>query len=201
MTGVAIKAQVELRPWLSVMNALGKDQIPFATAKTLTALAKDSQLAVQRTMPSRFKLRNRAFPKVAIKIVAARKRDWPRQVAVVGSPFASLALQETGGIKRSRSGGALAIPTSKVRRGARGVALGNRPRSQIRSGKARVTEDSRSIVRVFKRKHKQPTPVLFLLRSRARVRPRLGFDATVKRVVRSRAQLIFDFELKKGLRR
>ncbi|MEO5335214.1 MAG: hypothetical protein H7839_24650, partial [Magnetococcus sp. YQC-5] len=87
------------------MADLGK-QIQFASALTLTNLAKDAQAEVRRELPQRFTIRTNWISK-GIQIRSASKNDLKATVLVLDQ---FMAIQETGGIKEGVFGRALGVP-------------------------------------------------------------------------------------------
>ena len=194
----------------SVMRSLPK-QIRYATAVALTRTAKDAQAEVRRQLPERFTIRTGWVAK-GIRIKSARKDDLESSVQVKDD---FMALQETGGLRRSRSGDALAVPV-----GARPT-----PRSMTRPDKfpGRMLDKSRYFIApltsksltarsrdgknvrrrihsqqltgadvgkmaVFRRRSKKRLPIdlMYIFAKQVDVKPRFGFMETVKAVVEAR---------------
>ncbi len=93
-------------------------QVTFALATALTAVAKEAQTAVRKTLHDHFQIRTNwdVQGPLAIKIKPATKQDLE---AWVGTGFASLEKflrQDTGIIVDLPQGRYFAIPTSNVRR-------------------------------------------------------------------------------------
>lgn len=81
---------------VKMLDTIGR-QAPFAAATALTKTAQDVQEAVRKEMPRNFTIR-RPWVVQGIRVKAATKT---RLVAEVYSRDPFMALQETGGIKRS----------------------------------------------------------------------------------------------------
>jgi hypothetical protein len=75
---------------------INANQIPFATAKSLTMTAQDGQRGVQEHMGEKFVLRQQSFMKKGVRISAATKA---KLEAIVGDIHGFMELQETGGTK------------------------------------------------------------------------------------------------------
>lgn len=90
-------------------------QAPFATAVALTRTAKDAQKTLRHDLARQFTIRDHWTEK-GIRIRPARKADWPRQVAAVGSRDQYMARQASGGIKRGRGGRRVAVPVRARKR-------------------------------------------------------------------------------------
>ncbi|GJE45937.1 hypothetical protein [Methylobacterium soli] len=101
------------------------DQIPYAISRTLNraVLNAENRLAGE-TWPSHVTVRNRGFLKAALAPEFSKK-DNLRVALVDKLGRASLNLHDKGGTKTAR--GRFAIPTSRVRRGSKGVVASQRP--------------------------------------------------------------------------
>lgn len=196
--GIQVKAEVDIASWQRAWNALGRDQLPFATAATLTSLAKSAQARVRQELPSRFKVRS-TWTSRGIQIQPASKRDWPRAYALVGTRDAHMVDQELGAVRKPRSGRNIAIPTKRVKRkGSGAVRAAQRPRRLIQRKKAYATQ--RAIKLKDTRRTKHQAAVMFLLRPVVKIRARFGFEDTVRDVVRREASQAFQRELGRALR-
>ncbi|HEY8562806.1 MAG TPA: hypothetical protein VIL74_20680 [Pyrinomonadaceae bacterium] len=108
-------------------------QLPFATAKALTATAKDAQKDVVDSLDDKFTLRNNWWKPntpLGIKVRSAKKTNLQ---AEVGTNFDALEKFETGKDKIP-FGRYIAIPTSNVRRNKRQIIQkGQRPKNLRRA--------------------------------------------------------------------
>lgn len=103
-----------------------RDQMPFAISVALNKAAQvtEARLASE-TWARHVEVRNRGFIRAALEIERSDKRNL--RVAVYDRlGRANLKLHDTGGTARSK-GGRFAIPTSKVRKGSKGVIASQRP--------------------------------------------------------------------------
>lgn len=193
-----IRVEFDLPPYLRALNHLGKNQLPFAVASTLTAVAKVAQANVKRVLPRRFKLRS-TWVQRGIRIKPARKSDWPRSYALVGSRDPYMVDQETGGQRRARRGKYRAIPAKRVQRKASGaVRRAQSPRSII--GKGRGYFGDRAILLKDTRRTKHRAKTMYLLRRTVSIRPRFGFEDTVQQTAARRIIPIFRRKLTAALR-
>lgn len=193
-----VSVTLEIRPWQRAMNSLGKDQLPFAVASTLSKVAVDAQHAVRRELPKRFTLRSN-WTQRGILTTPAKKRDWPRITAVVGSRDEFLVQHETGGVFRPRRSKFHAIPTKRVQRKASGaVRKAQTPRALIERGRGYFA--GRSIKLSDTRRTKQQAGTMFFLRPTVRIRPVLGFESTVRETAHARLQSTFRSQLSAALR-
>jgi hypothetical protein len=87
-------------------------QLPYAASRALNRTALDIQRQVRDAMPTRFKLRQRAFILGGIRVKFADKRNLQAEVY---SRDDFMGLQEHGGTKLP-FGNFIAIPTTLVRR-------------------------------------------------------------------------------------
>ena len=114
------------------LDAVGKKQLPFATALALTKTAKDVQKAELKHLHNRFTIRNK-WPErgpYAVKITPATKK---KLFATIFTRADWMPIHETGGVK-TPDGKHLAIPTSNIRRGKTGkITKGQRPRNLKKS--------------------------------------------------------------------
>lgn len=159
------------------------EQIPFATAKTLTQLARIGRDASRARLPRVFTMRSRGLPK-GIDFQRAEKRDWPRQRAYVGlKPWAGfLALHERGGVKRGERGHRIAVPTRIVKRTGRGaVVKSQRPSSILRRKGGRIDEQAR--VRLSSPRRRGAS-IFYTLHARVRVERAPFLREPVERAVR-----------------
>ena len=175
-------------------------QIRFATAVALTRTAKDAQEEVRRQLPERFTIRTGWVGK-GIRIKPARKNDLEASVRVLDD---FMALQETGGLRKSQSGEALAIPV-----GARST-----PRSVTRPSKfpSRLLEKPRHFIAAF---HDDPQThavwrrggrkgrklkLMYVFQSQVRLKPRFDFLEVVKLVVEARFAENFNEVMQEAIR-
>lgn len=203
-----ISISVDLRRFNAWASSAIARQIPYATARALTALAKAAQTEIREHLgdPGRFRLRS-TWTARGIRIVPADKRDFPACQAIVGSRDEYLVLQETGGTKTPNSGRRLAIPAKipASRRGSLGVPKSIRPRRLIDSGRGWIDDDQDLLVRDRRGARsigpRRPPAVYFFLRPSAKIRPVLGFRDTATRILREQYQERFHQELQSALER
>ena len=161
-------------------------QSRYAAAVALTRTAKDAQEKVRRQLPERFTIRTGWVGK-GIRIKPARKNDLEASVRVLDD---FMALQETGGLRKSQSGEALAVPV-----GARPT-----PRSVTRPSKfpSRLLEKPCHFIAAF---HDDPQThavwrrggrkgrklkLMYVFSDRVEIKPQFRFLETVQAVVEAR---------------
>jgi hypothetical protein len=114
------------------------DQVPFALSQSLFEAATNTKnLLTQDTWPRHVHARNSSFLGWALGISSPSKSNLVVEI-YDRRGFDFLKRLETGGIKQAKKGVNLAIPTSNVRIGARGVAKGQRPRDLSNSFVANI---------------------------------------------------------------
>ena len=182
---ISVETSGAERTHASVMRSLPK-QIRYATAVALTRTAKDAQAEVRRQLPERFTIRTGWVAK-GIRIKPARKNDLESSVRVMDE---FMALQETGGLRRSRSGEAAAVPI-----GARPTPL-SVTRPSMFPGRllekpnhfiAPMKDDPQTSA-VWRRTGRKGRnrKLMYIFDKRVEVKPRFGFMGTVRAVVEAR---------------
>lgn len=198
MKGLHVNVATNAPALAKHLRELGKSQIPFATAVTLTRLAQAAQAANRARLPQVFHLR-RSNLGGRLKVVRAEKRDWPYPRAILGFGQRGVdefwSLQELGGTKRAR-GGRVAVPSSLVKRTASGkVRTAQRPRAILE--KKGGFEKEGAILGRFGRSKAR---VFYFLRSRVKIKPTLGARQTSTDVSRRLYATTFDRELRTAIR-
>lgn len=193
-----VSIELEVEPYLALLNKLGKDQMPFAVATTLTDVAKIAEADVKTVIPRRFNLTNKRAVS-GVKRVNAKKGDWPNPHALIGHLDQYMVDHELGGIRRGRNGGYRMIPTKRVKRGKRGkIDARERPRRLISNKRVFFKDQSLRLKDTRRKKHRAPT--MYLGRKQVRIRPRFGFRGTVESAAARHMQPIFTRNMKAALR-
>ncbi len=159
-------------------------QARFASAVALTRTVKDAQEEVRRQLPERFTIRTGWVAK-GIRIKPARKNDLEASVRVLDD---FMALQETGGLRKSQSGEALAVPV-----GARPT-----PRSRHFIAPRPDEPQTHAVWRRGGRKGRK-LKLMYVFQSQVRLEPRFDFMEMVKAVVEARFQENFNDALHEAL--
>jgi hypothetical protein len=187
------------------LDRAARRQVPFASALALTRLAQLGQLRVRANLPSRFHLRS-GWVSGGIRVIPARKGDWPRQFSAVGSRDDFMALQETGGTKRPRKAASLAIPGLSTARGAGGrISRGQRPRALLRKrryftqrlGAGMHAGQIALLHRLTSERY--PLRVVFLFTPEGQIRPTLRMHEDVESRARSQYAVVFKRALTQAL--
>lgn len=180
-----------------------RKQLPFATAVSLTHLARESQERVQVEMTGRFKLHGTRLQQ-GVRIKPADKRDWPNLRAIVGDKDEFMVRQETGGEKRAQKGASqVAIPVAMVAK-LKGPT-GRPPRRLVpkvimnqsgiyeRPGDAIVASPRRA--EKLLGNERKAALRLWFVRSSVRIKPRFKFRETVVDEAQHRYAAIFERNL------
>ncbi len=172
-----------------------RDQLPFAIAVTLTRTAQAAQREVRdELLEERFTLRNR-WVQGGIRIRAARKRHLE---AAVFSRDDFMTLHETGGVKRPRGGGFVAVPQQAVPRTGRGLIRRRaRPRALDVGGDraffAELEDSGKPAIFALVGRGRAARPRLFyVLEDEVEIEARFGFVPRVLRVARTKLQPQFE---------
>lgn len=118
-----VSVRVEnMREVIARFRGIADDQIPFATALSLTQTAKLAQAEICKELPLRFTIRRLQWAKQGIRIAAATKREL---VAILEDIHKYMELQEQGGAKVPQFGKFLAVPLSGARRSDKALINSN----------------------------------------------------------------------------
>lgn len=146
-----IRLSCDISKQVAEIHELQSKQLPYVTARALTAVAKDGQAAVQASLREKFKLRN-DWTRRGIRIQPAEKSKWPIQAAIftdtsnrkTGAPD-YLGGQEEGKEKVPYGGHQyIAVPTKYLRQMASGIIPDElRPRNLLGAVGGRYTTRTR----------------------------------------------------------
>jgi len=185
-----------LEDTIRYLEALRKDQVPYATARALTSVANEARKSVVDRLGNKYKLRGvwwKAGQRFGVNVVTAKKKDTP----IVSSVFSRadwLSLHETGGIKKA-SGGRIAIPTHNVKRSAAGkITKANRPRNL----KNKWESETSGGPAIFQLKGGELKP-MYWLEDSAKIEKGLEFRNTAQDLFKKRFKTIFNLELNKTI--
>ncbi len=193
------------------LDRVGREQVPYAMARTLSGLAFDARDKIRADLATQFTIRNSWVSK-GIQTVNAQKRDWPMQQAIVGTRDEFMARQELGGKKQAR-GDTLAVPVDarKVVGSSRGELRPNTwPSKIVGKGKGGGNKFFVNTIRtgrnagleaVFRRSDdaRYPLQVIYLMKKSVEVKPRWAFMATTQDVVNRNYAAKLGAELSKAI--
>lgn len=186
---------------LSSLNALAREQIPFAGSVTMKRMAELSVRRAHQEFPKRFTLRNKGLPRgiTFFPKNGPPKKDWPhgKMQVVVSERSAFLADHEEPTIRRPRSGGRLAIPTMAVHKQR---TKGGKLRKSVRPESLPDKFEQREALHSAQSKLPAGLTIFYLLRKQAKIRPRLHLREDVQETVGQTYDTIFAKELTAALR-
>jgi len=165
---------------------IAKKQIPFAIAKTLTNVAQKSQNEVRKSIKEKFFIRKKSGGfESSIRIKPATKTNLTAEVYTMAA-FA--ALQQTGGVKKSKDG-RLAIPSYQVISQVKKRTDSNSPSSYL-AGDAFKIKTKSGAEAIAQRKGKE-FKILFFLRKSANIDKRLDMIEITTKTVQNEFEVIF----------
>lgn len=176
---IVISVSTDLDRLSASLNDFARNQLPFACARALTAVARDVAKAQTEALDTELS-RPTPFTKRAFGITAARKSNLQAEVFAKDIQGKYLALAETGGV-RTPARKALVMPA-----GVRLNQFGNIPRGALRRAQAtgRVfvgnINGTNGIWQRMKRGH---VKLLASFQPRATYRPQLGYRARLPGLV------------------
>ena len=212
-----VNLRANTREAIQDLKAIENDQYPFVLAKSLTRTAQGSQHAVKRETRRRFNLHTNFIPN-NIKITAARKSDVKRGTVAsdvhTTNKIDFMSLHERGGVKKSRGGKRIAIPSRQLKKRNFKTTRGRvretwKPKTLLKgrldrkTGKRRApgkraafidevgARQTDAIMRRIGRKKNPVIEVLYILTKRARIKSKWGFERTVKDFTENNFDAIF----------
>ena len=172
------------------LRQIATKQIPFVVAKTLTQIAQQSQEEVRKNIREKFFIRKKSGGfESSIRIKPATKTKLTAEVYTFAS-FA--ALQQTGGVKKSKDG-RLAIPSYQAISQVKKRTDSNSPSSYL-AGDAFKIKTKSGAEAIAQRKGKE-FKILYFLRKSAQVDKKLDMIEITTKTVKDR----FDAQLKLNL--
>ena len=165
---------------------IAKKQIPFATAKSVTQIAKKSQEEVRKHIREEFHIRKkRGGFESSIRIKPATKKNLAAQIYTMAS-FASL--QQTGGKKKARDG-RLAIPIYQNVRDVKRKTVKNSPSGYLAGDAFKIKTVSGQ--EAIAQRKRGSLKILYFLRKEADIDKRFNMIEVTEQKVRDEFGMIF----------
>lgn len=184
---------------------LASREFPFAMANALSYSAfKTKDALVNHTWPSAVKVKNTRFMRASLNVDPALARDFRAGRAMSAAIFDNLGhvdlrRLEVGGTKAPTKGGLLAIPTSRVKRGAGGaIRVGQKPRGL--DPKKVVKKGNLLFMREGRGKNAK-LRLMYKLRPGAKIKPTVPFHADFDRLMRGQLYKAFPTSVRNVLKR
>ena len=193
----AINVSTDIKRLTRGLNDTARNQVPFATAKALTAAADLARITVTRQLPSIFD-KPTPFTMRGVTIQAATKRNLQARVFVKDKQAAYLGVQETGGEVRPKAKKPLFMPTDQLPRDA----YGNLPRGTLKREKRKkdvfVGKVDRRLGFFWRLAEGAEVALAFMYR-RFKYKPRFHFKARVEASVRKTLPAAFKGALRQAM--
>ncbi|MEO5330368.1 MAG: hypothetical protein H7829_19250 [Magnetococcus sp. THC-1_WYH] len=175
-------------------------QILFASALALTNTAKDGRDEARRELPQRFTIRTGWVAK-GIQVRAANKANLKATVMVLDQ---FMALQETGGSKTSPFGDSLGIPIGAHPTPTSVTRPGNFPGAMLKRkgyfiAPVRKGSSTKGVWRRTGKDRRARMKLMYAFSRQVRIKPRFGFNETVRKVASEQFPKRFAEALEKAL--
>ena len=128
-----LSVNTEFERFASTLDSLQRDQLPFATARALTTIARQAERAERDAMSSVFD-RPVPFTQRGPGSIAARKDDLTAVVFMRDLQAAYLRRQEEGGTRKPEKGVALVLPVQVARNTYGNIPYKGLARAKMRKG-------------------------------------------------------------------
>lgn len=183
---LTLNVTADLKTCMKQLDGFRSDQFAFAVAKALTKTAQDAQKAVRDDMPNRFTLR-RQWIVQGIRIEKATKSNLTAMVYSRDRSF--MDRQEGGGIKAPKYGSNLALPMPSVRRTKTQIIAKSELPGNLKNKFIIHAKDGRVyLANRFAKGKRAGVQLMYELRPKASVKPRLGMHDITNRIVQQNFQ-------------
>lgn len=176
-----VELTVDLSDFERRMSRLARDQVPFATALTLTRVTLHARDELREDLPNHFVIRNR-WTERGVVAKTASKRDLE---AIVGHRDEYMARQATGGTKRPKSASLVAIPKAARPRPTSPTPRSRWPRQMLARARTFVRRLPGGKLALLQRagKGRFPLKVLYLFAPQVNVPARWPLLRTVEKAI------------------
>ena len=191
-----ISVKTDIKGITKKLNVIQKKQIPFATAKALTATAFNARKAVQKQMPAELD-RPTPFTIRGVRVEKATKRSLRSAVFITPEVYDYLKWQITGGTKHGNS----AVPTGAKKLNKYGNIPGKR-KGLIKSKAQRFGKlrDTTAVWETKGGKRNRQTRLLIVIEKKVTYKKRFKFREGVFKVVNKDFAGLFDKAMRDALR-
>jgi len=182
-----VRLQNNIKEFTKELNAIQREQLPFATSLALNAIAVEAQEAVVKSIPSKFKNRKKWWLRqqptgIKVKFTDRRKNNLHQSRVYTDAAF--MVMQETGGTRQARRKN-IAVPKKenvldKFEKAGSAHLLLNDKKQYFKTDTA-----------IYRRLKKGRLKYMYALTPTAKIKPRFGFAEIIKKVVMRRFERIF----------
>lgn len=191
------------------ISALISKQMPFVTALTLTGLAFDVRDEETKGLERYFKIRTN-WTKKTLKVIKAKKNDYPEAFSIVGVRDKIMALNITGGTRENESG-LLAVPDNESRKllnpGIETLGPPKFPKRIINSKKTYYgnrpfylkTKNNQEFIAVRTTKKRTPLDFIYKFKQRVKIDEKWPFIENARKIVKENYSEKFKRNLERAL--
>lgn len=191
---ITINIKSNIKEFTKGLNFIHKDQIPYATSRTINDITYKAQVEVKRQIPNIFDNKKVWWKNRDTGIQRTKSTKYKLEAKVyTGSKNYFAYLQNEGGIKKPAKNKKLTIPFKQ-----------NVPRSRLKSGSARKYLNQKNVFIsndiILQKKYKnQKAVALYRLVKKAKIKPRFNFYKICTGVLNSNLEKCFYLNLHKAI--
>lgn len=194
----AISVRTDIKRLTRDLSHTARRQVPFATAKALTASADLARISITKQLPTIFD-NPTPFTQRAVSVQAAKKTSLQARVFVKDKQAAYLGVQETGGEVRPKAGKPLVMATDVLPKDA----YGNLGRGTLRREKRKKDVFVGKVGKrtgFFHRLAAGAEIALAFMYRRFTYKPRFQFRARVEKSVKATLPIAFREAMRQAMR-
>tara|TARA_Y100000310_G_scaffold75263_1_gene71557 strand:+ start:18692 stop:19294 length:603 start_codon:yes stop_codon:yes gene_type:complete len=195
-----ISVRSNIKQFKKGLKKIEKKQIPFATSRTLNDLAFQVRKANVTFIKKKYNNKTKWWTKsstVGLEVKKSTKRNLTASVGFKKRNY-FVKLHEDGGIKKSRSGANLAIPTNHARK-ARKYRMSGGAKLALQQPKTFIGKTRAGTTAIFQKKSKKVTRALYIFKRQVKIRKSLSFEARGRRIVNLNFKRTFAREFRKAM--